>query len=185
MQDHTDDAIDELHALLDAAASIVGFTGAGISTESGVPDFRTPGSPWMVNKPIPFDAFVASREARIEAWRRKFAMDDHFAGAGPNRGHMALARLIAEGRSPGVITQNIDGLHQASSIPRRAHRRASRQRHLRDLPELRLAARARRDPARLRGDGRAAGLRHVRRAGEVGDDLVRPADAATRDDAGA
>ncbi len=117
MRDETDDAIEDLHAMLDAAASIVGFTGAGISTESGVPDFRTPGSPWMVNKPIPFDAFVASREARIEAWRRKFAMDDHFAGAGPNRGHAALARLIAEGRSPGLITQNIDGLHQASGVP--------------------------------------------------------------------
>ncbi|AMJ60234.1 SIR2 family NAD-dependent protein deacylase [Bosea sp. PAMC 26642] len=117
MQDETNDAIDELHALLDRAAAIVGFTGAGISTESGVPDFRTPGSPWMVNKPIPFQAFTASREARIEAWRRKFAMDDHYRGAGPNRGHRALARLIAQGRSPGLITQNIDGLHQASGIP--------------------------------------------------------------------
>jgi NAD-dependent deacetylase len=117
MQDETNDAIDELHAMLDGAAAIVGFTGAGISTESGVPDFRTPGSPWMVNKPIQFEAFVASREARIEAWRRKFAMDDHFAGAGPNSGHRALARLVTEGRSPGLITQNIDGLHQASGIP--------------------------------------------------------------------
>lgn len=112
-----DDAIAELHAMLDRASAIVGFTGAGISTESGVPDFRSPGSPWMVNKPIPFDAFVASRAARIEAWRRKFTMDDHFAGAGPNRGHRALARLVAEGRSPGVITQNIDNLHQESGIP--------------------------------------------------------------------
>jgi NAD-dependent deacetylase len=117
MQDETNDAIDELHAMLDRAAVIVGFTGAGISTESGVPDFRTPGSPWMVHKPIPFAAFTASREARIEAWRRKFAMDDHFAGAGPNRGHRALARLVSEGRSPGIVTQNIDGLHQASGIP--------------------------------------------------------------------
>ena len=115
--DETNAAIDELHAMLDRAAAIVGFTGAGISTESGVPDFRTPGSPWMVNKPIPFEAFTASRAARIEAWRRKFAMDDHFRGAAPNRGHAALARLIGEGRSPGLITQNIDGLHQASGIP--------------------------------------------------------------------
>lgn len=117
MQDETNEAIAELNAMLDRAGSIVGFTGAGISTESGVPDFRTPGSPWMVHKPIPFEAFVRSREARIEAWRRKFAMDDHFAGAGPNRGHGALARLVTEGRSPGLITQNIDGLHQASGIP--------------------------------------------------------------------
>lgn len=115
--DETSDAIHELHAMLDRAAAIVGFTGAGISTESGVPDFRSPGSPWMVNKPIPYEAFTASREARIEAWRRKFAMDDHYRGATPNRGHFALARLIGEGRSPGLITQNIDGLHQASGIP--------------------------------------------------------------------
>lgn len=117
MQDETSDAIDELHAMLDGADAIVSFTGAGISTESGVPDFRTPGSPWMVNKPIPFEAFVASREARIEAWRRKFAMDDHYRGAAPNIGHRALARLVAQRRSPGLITQNIDGLHQASGIP--------------------------------------------------------------------
>ncbi len=117
MRHETDDAVEALHAMLDRAASIVAFTGAGISTESGVPDFRTPGSPWMVNKPIPFEAFVKSREARIEAWRRKFAMDDHYAGATPNRGHRALARLVGEGRSPAIITQNIDGLHQASGVP--------------------------------------------------------------------
>ncbi len=117
MQNEHNDAIDTLHALLDRASAVVGFTGAGISTESGVPDFRTPGSPWRVHKPIPFEAFVASREARIEAWRRKFAMDDHFAGAQPNRGHRALASLVAQGRSPGIVTQNIDGLHQASGVP--------------------------------------------------------------------
>jgi NAD-dependent deacetylase len=117
MQDETNDAIDELHAMLDRADVIVSFTGAGISTESGVPDFRSPGSPWMVNKPIPFEAFVASRAARIEAWRRKFTMDDHYRGASPNQGHFALARLVRDGRSPGVITQNIDGLHQVSGIP--------------------------------------------------------------------
>ncbi|MFC5391516.1 SIR2 family NAD-dependent protein deacylase [Bosea vestrisii] len=116
MDDETQDAIEELHAMLDRARVIVPFTGAGISTESGVPDFRSPGSPWMRNKPIPFDAFLASREARVEAWRRKFAMDDHYRDARPNRGHRALATLVAEGRSPGVITQNIDGLHQASGI---------------------------------------------------------------------
>ncbi|MDP3257131.1 MAG: Sir2 family NAD-dependent protein deacetylase [Bosea sp. (in: a-proteobacteria)] len=103
--------------MLDAAGSIVAFTGAGISTESGVPDFRTAGSPWMVNKPIPFETFVKSREARAEAWRRKFAMDDHYAGAAPNAGHRALARLVGQGRAPAIITQNIDGLHQASGVP--------------------------------------------------------------------
>jgi NAD-dependent deacetylase len=117
MQDEIGDAIAALHGLLDRADSIVSFTGAGISTESGVPDFRTPGSPWMVNKPIPYDAFVQSREVRIEAWRRKFTMDDHYRGAEPNSGHRALARLVSEGRSPAIVTQNIDGLHQASGVP--------------------------------------------------------------------
>ena len=120
MNEETQDAIGELHAMLDRARVIVPFTGAGISTESGVPDFRSPGSPWMVNKPIPFDVFAHSREARVEAWRRKFAMDDHCPDARPNRGHRALETLVAEGRSPGVITQNIDGLHQASGIAEEA-----------------------------------------------------------------
>ena len=110
------DLIEDLHALLDRARKVVPFTGAGISTESGVPDFRSPGSPWMVNKPIPFEAFLASREVRIEAWHRKFAMDDHYRGAQPNSGHRALARLVEQGRSPGLVTQNIDGLHQASGL---------------------------------------------------------------------
>ena len=117
MPDGTQDAIETLHAMLDAAGSIVAFTGAGISTESGFPDFRSAGSPWMVNKPIPFEAFVRSREVRAEAWRRKFAMDDHYAGATPNAGHRALARLVGQGRAPAIITQNIDGLHQASGVP--------------------------------------------------------------------
>src|SRR5690606_37496965 len=87
MDEETQEAIEELHAMLERARVIVPFTGAGISTESGVPDFRSPGSPWMVNKPIPIDVFVNSHEARIEAWRRKFAMDDHCPAARPNRGH--------------------------------------------------------------------------------------------------
>ncbi|MGL4241243.1 MAG: SIR2 family NAD-dependent protein deacylase [Beijerinckiaceae bacterium] len=106
-----------LAALIDPGASVVGFTGAGISTECGVPDFRSPGSPWMVNKPVPFQAFVASAEARKEAWRRKFAMDDTYAGAEPGQGHRALAALHAAGRMPLLVTQNIDGLHQRSGLP--------------------------------------------------------------------
>lgn len=105
-----------LERLLGAAETVAAFTGAGLSTECGVPDFRSPGSPWLVNKPVPFQAFVASAEARREAWRRKFAMDDEFAGAEPGRGHRALAHLARIGLMPAVITQNIDGLHQASGI---------------------------------------------------------------------
>ncbi len=106
--------------LLDAIAGarrIVAFTGAGMSTESGVPDFRTPGSPWMANKPIPFEAFVSNAAARREAWRRKFTMDDLYRGAEPSDGHRALVTLHRAGRLAGLITQNIDGLHQAAGLP--------------------------------------------------------------------
>lgn len=106
-----------LHDALSQSRRLVIFTGAGLSTESGVPDFRTPGSPWMANKPIPFEAFVASPVARKEAWRRKFTMDDSFAGAQPSPVHRLLAGFVREGRALGIITQNIDGLHQQAGTP--------------------------------------------------------------------
>ncbi|HEX8166851.1 MAG TPA: Sir2 family NAD-dependent protein deacetylase [Beijerinckiaceae bacterium] len=109
--------IEDLKALVERSAAIAGFTGAGISTESGVPDFRSPGSPWLKNQPVPFEAYVRSREARREAWRRKFAMDDLYRGAKPSRGHLALASLVASGKMPAVITQNIDGLQQEAGVP--------------------------------------------------------------------
>jgi NAD-dependent deacetylase len=106
-----------LGELLDAARHAVAFTGAGISTECGIPDFRSPGGLWSQNKPIPYDVFVSHKAARNEAWRRRFAMEETFGGAKPGRGHRALARLLSAGRLAGVITQNIDGLHQASGLP--------------------------------------------------------------------
>ena len=108
---------DQLARLVAASRRIVAFTGAGISTESGIPDFRSPGGLWTKNRPIPFDEFVASRDARNEAWRRKFAMEDKFAAARPGRGHRALARLMQRGKLAAVITQNIDNLHQDSGVP--------------------------------------------------------------------
>ena len=108
--------IEHLQALVEESAVIAGFTGAGISTESGVPDFRSPGSPWLKNQPIPFAAYVNSREARREAWRRKFTMDDLYRGARPSRGHRALAALVDAGKMPAVITQNIDGLQQEAGV---------------------------------------------------------------------
>jgi NAD-dependent deacetylase len=107
----------QLARMLALSRRCVVLTGAGISTESGVPDFRTAGSPWLVNKPIPFREFVAHHEVRREAWRRKFVMDDHFAGAQPARGHRVVRQLAARGPVDLVITQNIDGLHQASGLP--------------------------------------------------------------------
>jgi NAD-dependent deacetylase len=109
-------AIAHLRHLIEDASLIVPFTGAGISTECGIPDFRSPGGLWTENQPIPFDAFVANRKMRDEAWRRRFAMEENFANARPGRGHQALASLYRSGKSPALITQNIDNLHQASGI---------------------------------------------------------------------
>jgi len=110
------DAVARLKELFDDASVIVPFTGAGISTECGIPDFRSPGGLWTKNRPIPFDEFLASQEARNESWRRRFAMAEQFAAARPGRGHRALASLYRAGKVPAVITQNIDNLHQASGI---------------------------------------------------------------------
>ena len=108
--------VAEFLALIAGARRITAFTGAGISTECGVPDFRSPGSPWLKLPPIAFQAFVASEANRREAWRRKFLIDDMWAGALPGRGHLALARLAGQGRLRAAVTQNIDGLHQASGL---------------------------------------------------------------------
>jgi len=109
-------AIAKLTELVHEADRIVPFTGAGISTECGIPDFRSPGGLWTKNKPIMFDDFLASQEARNESWRRRFAMQEHFGAARPGRGHLALASLYRAGKVPGVVTQNIDNLHQVSGI---------------------------------------------------------------------
>ncbi|MCR9214034.1 MAG: Sir2 family NAD-dependent protein deacetylase [Proteobacteria bacterium] len=102
--------------LIEECQKIVVFTGAGISTESGIPDFRSPGGLWEKNRPIDFSEFISSEEARRESWRRKFAMDSVLSKAEPNKGHMAISSLYKSGRVTAVITQNIDGLHQSSGI---------------------------------------------------------------------
>lgn len=109
--------VGRLSELLAGSRRAVAFTGAGISTECGIPDFRSPGGMWSKTFPIPYDQFVSSREMRNEAWRRKFAMEPTFRAAKPGRGHRALARLIALGKLTAIITQNIDNLHQESGVP--------------------------------------------------------------------
>ena len=111
-----DTAIAALRDLIEDAERIVPFTGAGISTESGIPDFRSPGGIWTKNRPIPFDEYVASVEARREAWRRRFNIEATFAAARPTRGHLALASLYKVGKAAAVVTQNIDNLHQVSGV---------------------------------------------------------------------
>ena len=93
------------------------FTGAGISTESGIPDFRSPGGVWSRMRPILFDEFLASEEKRREAWTRVFSGAAGWLGAVPNAGHLAVARLVAGGKVAAVITQNVDNLHQDSGVP--------------------------------------------------------------------
>ncbi|WP_158921571.1 Sir2 family NAD-dependent protein deacetylase [Acidisphaera sp. S103] len=112
-----DQEVREFVRLIDAAERIVVFTGAGISTESGIPDFRSPGGIWTKQTPIDFSDFMRSDDARRETWRRRFAMEPILRQAVPNRGHRAVAELIRTGKAAAVITQNIDGLHQDSGIP--------------------------------------------------------------------
>lgn len=108
--------MESLATLLDECRRVVLFTGAGISTESGIPDFRSPDGIWSKTTPIYYQDFVASEEARREAWRRKLVIDRDMQGAAPNRGHRAVAELMRRDDRNCVITQNIDGLHQKSGI---------------------------------------------------------------------
>ncbi|MFZ1984651.1 MAG: Sir2 family NAD-dependent protein deacetylase [Desulfatitalea sp.] len=109
--------LSRLRSLIAASERLVIFTGAGISTESGIPDFRSTGGLWTRYKPIDFHDFMANEEKRRESWRIKFATEKVIADARPNKGHQAIAELLRMGKLSCVITQNIDGLHQSSGIP--------------------------------------------------------------------
>jgi NAD-dependent deacetylase len=108
---------DELARMIDDARRVVVFTGAGISTESGIPDFRSPGGVWSKMKPIYYQEFVSDEDRRREAWTRVFNGTAGWTGRAPNAGHDAVARLVAAGKVSAVITQNVDNLHQDSGIP--------------------------------------------------------------------
>ena len=107
----------DLARMIADARRIVVFTGAGISTESGIPDFRSPGGVWSRMKPIYFQDFVNDPAKRREAWRRTFTGAAGWTGAKPNAGHYAVARLVETGKAKAVITQNVDNLHQDSGVP--------------------------------------------------------------------
>src|SRR5688500_4329499 len=113
VRDGDTDGVERLAQLIRQSSRAVVFTGAGISTESGIPDFRSPGGVWDRMPPIYFDAFMSSPLTRRETWRRRFAMEDMFAGAKPNAGHIAVAELVSRGHVSHIVTQNIDNLHQA------------------------------------------------------------------------
>jgi NAD-dependent deacetylase len=112
------DVIARVAEWLAEARSAVVLTGAGISTESGIPDFRSPGGVWSKYRTVYFDEFLENADGRFEYWRQKCEMHREFASAKPNAGHNVLAKWEAAGRIRGVITQNIDGLHQMAGSSR-------------------------------------------------------------------
>lgn len=109
--------IDQFRSLLSASDRAVVFTGAGISTESGIPDFRGPNGLWTRIKPIDFQDFVSSEAVRQTSWRQWFEHGQGLLDARPNAGHFAVAQLVRQGRVSAVITQNVDNLHQDSGVP--------------------------------------------------------------------
>ena len=107
----------DLSLYIDEANNIVIFTGAGISTESGIPDFRGPQGVWKTNTPIYFQDFIGSEEVRKDSWKRKFSGQDIIKKAKPNIGHLAVAEIINKHESAYLITQNVDNLHQDAGVP--------------------------------------------------------------------
>ena len=105
----------KLQELIDTSHKIVFFTGAGISTNSGIPDFRGPKGVWKTSSPIYFQDFVSSREKRIESWRRKFGNELNIDSAEPNDGHKKIAEIMSS-KDSFLITQNVDNLHQDSGV---------------------------------------------------------------------
>ena len=111
------DTIDHFRELIAAASSMVILTGAGISTESGVPDFRSPGGLWEKFRIVEYGEYVESEAARIEDWHRRFFMKDQIGAVEPNVGHRKIADWLNTGKAQYLITQNVDGLHQRGGAP--------------------------------------------------------------------
>ncbi|MFT7688293.1 MAG: NAD-dependent deacetylase [Candidatus Azotimanducaceae bacterium] len=115
----TNEEIDRFSSMLKQANNVVVFTGAGISTESGIPDFRGPSGVWKTQRPINFNDFIASEDVRRLSWQRKFSNEHSMDGAQPNSGHEAISSLVKMEKVTTIITQNVDGLHQKSGVPDR------------------------------------------------------------------
>ena len=171
----------QLSEAIAKARRIVVFTGAGISTESGVPDFRSPGGVWSKMKPIYFQEFVGDEGRRREAWTRVFSGAAKWTGARPNDGHTAVARLVRDGRASAVITERRQPAPGIGRTGRQGHR-VARQCALCALPGLRPATRVRRISGKFHATRRNPGLPRLRRPREVGDHLIRPVDAAGPDE---
>lgn len=111
------DTLETFQELVDRATSMVILTGAGISTESGVPDFRSPGGLWEKFRIVQYAEYVESEEARIEDWHRRFYMKDQIGAVEPNIGHHKIAEWLNNGKAQCLVTQNVDGLHQRAGAP--------------------------------------------------------------------
>jgi NAD-dependent deacetylase len=111
------DLVNALTGAIKRAQNVVVFTGAGLSTESGIPDFRGPKGIWRTQTPIDFSDFITSEDWRRESWRRRFSGRDRLGTAEPNLGHAAIAHWVLAGKISRIITQNVDGLHQKSGVP--------------------------------------------------------------------
>jgi len=114
------DRIELAVSLIRGASSIVAMTGAGISTESGIPDYRGPGGVWETQRPPTIGDYLENEENRKAFWRKRLTDYPVLAAREPNAGHRALVELERRGTLLAVITQNIDGLHQkAGTSPER------------------------------------------------------------------
>ncbi len=110
--------IEKAKALISSSKKILGFTGAGISTESGISDYRSKGGLWQKFQPVYIDEFVKDEEKRILYWQRKEEQWEDINNATPNQGHVFFKELHDKGKLLGIITQNIDGLHEKSGVPK-------------------------------------------------------------------
>src|SRR5919108_1610170 len=108
--------VQELAANLRRSDAIVAFTGAGISTESGIPDFRSPGGLWTRYRPVTFQEYLSSEAARVEAWQRRLENYEAYKNAKPNIGHYFIQSLDQKEKLIGLITQNVDGLHSEAGL---------------------------------------------------------------------
>jgi NAD-dependent deacetylase len=108
---------EQLADLIRSSRRAVVFTGAGMSTESGIPDFRSPGGIWTKMQPIAFQDYLADPQARRLSWQRRLEMEETWKTVQPNGGHRAVAELVVRDKVSHVITQNIDALHQVSGVP--------------------------------------------------------------------
>ena len=114
----TNEQIKAFRSAIDGSKRIVGFTGAGISTESDIPDYRSKGGIWDKFQPVYFDEFLSDEKKRFLYWQRKQELWKSIRGAVPNKGHMFFKRLYDEHKLIGLVTQNIDGLHEKSGLPK-------------------------------------------------------------------